>query len=97
MPVDAYLRISTGKDEPIYRGLFLDYQPHLQLLEKLTSGKWREDYDPAVPFSPGEVPWRAFNFDETKKVLSDVNWKIVVTPNERDKLWEGFEALFKSK
>ncbi len=97
MPVNGLLKITARDRKTIYRGLFLDYEPHLMLLEKLASGRWMKDYNPVVPFSPGEVPWEAYNFDETRKVLSNVNWRIEFAPNERDGLWEGFEALFNSE
>ncbi len=94
MPVNSLLKITSAEHHTLYRGLFLDYKPHRNLLEKLATGKWMEDYNPAVSFSPGEVPWEAYNFEETRNMLSDVNWRVVMVPNERDDLWEGFEALF---
>ncbi len=96
MPVNSLLKITSNDHKTIYRGLFLDYKPHLKLLEKLATGKWMDDYNPAIPFSPGEVPWEAYNFNETRDLLSDVNWRIIIVPNERDDLWGGFEALFNS-
>jgi len=69
----------------MYRSLYLDYLPHRDLIEKLASGKWRDEFD--VKFNAGEVPWDAFNFEKTKKLLSDVKWEIKLEPNERDGLY----------
>jgi hypothetical protein len=97
MPIHGLLRISTSDKKKIYRGLYLDYKPHLDLLEKLASGRWLNDYKNAgINYASGEVPWEAFNYKETKKILSKVNWEIVFTPNSRDPLWEEFEQKFNS-
>ncbi len=80
--------LSGGSSKPtvIYRSLFLDYLPHRNLIEKLSSGKWKDDYN--TTFNAGEVPWEAFNYDKTKKILSNVKWHIDLKPNERDALYE---------
>lgn len=85
MPVNGLLKINVKGHTPIYRSLYLDYLPHRDLIEKLASGKWRNDYD--VKYNPGEVPWPAFNFDKTKSILSEVNWNIDLMENERDTLY----------
>jgi hypothetical protein len=85
MPVNALLKISVYGNAPYYRSLYLDYSPHRDLIEKLASGKWKKDYN--VNFNPGEVPWQAFNFDETRSILTDVHWNIELKSNERDKLY----------
>ncbi len=95
MPVHGLLKISISDSNSIYRGLYLDYKPHLKLMEKLASGKWMQDQAPDILYAEGEVPWKAFQFEETKKVLSEVNWEIEFTPNERDALWQEFEGRFK--
>jgi hypothetical protein len=95
MPVNAILKISASGHPVIYRGLYLDYPPHRKLLEELASGRWRDRYDsPARTFKPGEVPWDAFNFERTKKVLSDVKWTIELVPGPRDGFRKEFESLF---
>jgi len=96
MPVNAVLKISAAGYAPVYRTLYLDYSPHLALIEELASGRWRDKYSEGK-FYPGEVPWAAFNFDKTKQVLSNVNWQIELASNERDGLWEGFEGLFEKE
>lgn len=94
MPVDGLLKIQVNNDDPIYRGLYMDYKPHLALLENLSSGRWINDYKPEGYFSAGEVPWEAFNFEKTKEVLSKVDWEIVYKENERDTLYEEFFTIF---
>jgi hypothetical protein len=85
MPVNGVLKINGNGYKPIYRSLYLDYLPHRSLIEKLASGKWKNDYK--AKYNPGEVPWSAFNFDKTKSTLSQVNWNVVLKENERDKLY----------
>ena len=86
MPVNALLKINVVGHPPIYRSLFLDYLPHRNIIEKLSSGKWKDDYN--ITFNPGEVPWDAFNYAKAKKILSNVKWRIDLQPNERDALYE---------
>jgi hypothetical protein len=85
MPVNGLLKIIVKGYPVLYRSLYIDYLPHRNLIEKLASGKWKNDYSAA--FNPGEVPWSAFNFDKTKSILSQVNWEIELVENERDKLY----------
>jgi hypothetical protein len=85
MPVNGLLKINVKGQSPIFRSLYLDYMPHRDLIEKLASGRWKEDYD--IKYNPGEVPWSAYNFDKTRSVLSNVHWNIVLKENERDKLY----------
>jgi hypothetical protein len=86
MPVNALLKIHIDGYPVLYRNLYVDYLPHRNLIEELSSGRWREKYA-SRKFVPGEVPWEAFNFDETKKILSDVKWTIPLKQNERDLLY----------
>jgi hypothetical protein len=96
MPVNAILKISASGYPVIYRGLYLDYLPHRQLVEELASGRWRDRYDsPSGKFRPGEVPWEAFNFEKTKRILSDVKWTIELVPGPRDGFRKEFESLFR--
>lgn len=95
IPVNALLKISAEGYTPIYRTLYLDYPPQQQLLEELANGNWLKKYD-STKFHAGEVPWKEFHFEKTKQVLSNVNWEIELSPNERDNLWQNFEALFKT-
>lgn len=96
MPVNGVLKISANGYAPIYRTLYLDYPPHLALIEELATGKWRDKYSTGK-FYPGEVPWEAFQFEKAKQVLSQVDWQIEMAPNERDGLWRGFGGIFKSR
>ncbi|MCK5135445.1 MAG: CehA/McbA family metallohydrolase [Bacteroidales bacterium] len=95
MPVHGLLKISIADNNSIFRGLFLDYKPHLKLLEKLVSGKWMDDHAADISYTAGEVPWEAFQFKETKEILTKVNWEIEFIQNERDTLWQEFEDRFK--
>lgn len=94
MPVNGVLKISADGYTPIYRNLYLDYLPHQQLVEELANGNWLKKYDSTRKFNPGEVPWEEFHFTAAKEVLSKVDWKIEMSPNERDPLWKNFQALF---
>lgn len=85
MPVNGLLKINVEGYPVVYRSLYLDYLPHRDLIQTLASGKWRDNYD--VTFHPGEVPWDAFNFERTKRVLSNVKWEINLKQNERDTLY----------
>ena len=96
MPVNGLLKISTEGYTPIFRTLYLDYPPQQQLLEDLASGNWLKKYDSTRKYNPGEVPWEEFHFEKAKQVLSNVDWKIENTRNERDDLWQNFEAIFKT-
>jgi hypothetical protein len=93
MPVHGILKITSG-DQTIHRGLFLDYKPHRDILEELASGRWMSKLPEGISYAQGEVPWKAFRFEETKAMLSDVNWEIVFTENERDGKWQDFEDRF---
>lgn len=94
MPAGATLKISNN-GSVIYRNLYLDYTPHRDLLENLASGKWLDNISAKRTFVPGEVPWEAFKFDETKRILKNVFWEITFQENERDPLWVDFENRFK--
>jgi hypothetical protein len=96
MPVNALLKIYAEGYAPIYRTLYLDYPPHLALIEELAAGNWLKKYDSAK-YSPGEVQWQEFHYDKTKQILSNLDWTIEMSPNERDGLWEKFEDLFDDK
>ena len=65
------------------------------LIERLASGRWLDAYGGRERLRPGQVPWEAFELEEARRVLSEVDWTISAKPNERDALWERFEGLFK--
>jgi len=95
MPVSDLLKISAEGYTPIYRTLYLDYPPQQELIEELATGNWQKKYDSTTKFNSGEIPWEEFHFEKTRQILSQVNWKIEMSPNERDSLWEKFEGMFK--
>ena len=78
----------------ITRCLYLDYAPHLELMEELASGDWRNNIQDGQLYNPGEVPWAAFNFGKTIEVVKEVDWRIEMKTNERDQLWKQFEERF---
>jgi hypothetical protein len=94
MQINCILKISAKGYPVIYRGLYLDYKPHMDLIENIASGKWMKSYYKNRNFVAGQIPWEAFNFDETKKVLSNVEWKIDLIENERDNSWSIFDGFF---
>ncbi len=87
MPVGAALRIEAPGHPPIHRSLYLDYAPHRALLEELATGRWLDRNGWRRILKPGQVPWEAFRFPETRAALADVDWVIPVEDNERDEAW----------
>ena len=94
MPIQGWIRIRVEGYPEIRRGLYLDYLPHLKLLEELASGDWRSTLEKGYLYTAGEVPWEAFNYEKTREILSNVNWEIEMKSNERDLRWESFDSLF---
>jgi hypothetical protein len=84
MPVNGVLKITIPGYEVFFRNLYLDYQPHRDLVEELASGRWRNRYDSSA-YHPGEVPWEAFNYQKTRKVLKDVTFNVILGEAERNK------------
>lgn len=97
MPIQAWIKIKAEGYPEIRRGLYLDYIPHRDLIEELANGDWRSNLKDGELYTSGEVPWEAFNFEKTKEVLSEVDWKIEMKTNERDDQWESFEKIFKTQ
>ena len=93
MPVNALLVVDVPGHPTLRRTLYLDYRPHRDLVERLASGRWLEGFGGRERMQPGQVPWEAFGLDESRRVLSDVDWTIVLEPKERDGLWERFEGV----
>jgi hypothetical protein len=94
MPVNALLVIEAPGHPTLHRSLYLDYRPHRDLIERLASGRWLDAYGGKGRLQPGQVPWKAFQLDEARAVLTNVEWTIPLEPNERDGLWARFESLF---
>jgi hypothetical protein len=94
MPVNAMVKIIAEGYPDIHRSLYLDFQPHLKLMETLSNGDWREEPEFKGKVYPGYIPWNAFRFKETRKLLQQVQWQITIEPNERDKQWQNFDRLF---
>jgi hypothetical protein len=87
IPVGAVLRIEAPGHPVIHRSLYLDYAPHRALVEGLASGRWLDRNGWRRVLKPGQLPWEAFRFEETRAVLTDVDWVIELQENERDEAW----------
>jgi hypothetical protein len=94
MPVNAVVKITVQGYADIHRSLYLDFKPHLKLLETLSNGDWREKPEFKGKVYPGYIPWKAFQVEETRKLLRHVDWEITIEPNARDRQWEKFEQIF---
>lgn len=97
MPVNAVLVIDVPDHPLLRRSLYLDYRPYRDLMERLATGRWLDGYGGKSRLHPGQVPWEAFRFDEARTTLNDVQWTIALEANERDGLWDRFEALFEGR
>lgn len=87
MPLGAVLRIEVPGHPRIYRSLYLDYAPHRAFIEELATGRWLDRDGWRAVLKPGQLPWEAFRFEETKALLADVDWVIELEENERDEAW----------
>jgi len=85
MPVRAVLLIEAQGYPSIRRSLFLDYPPHRNLVEILSSGRWLTQKGRQTMLQAGQVPWEAFGMKEAKKLLGRVRWVIPLEINERDR------------
>jgi len=94
VPVSAVLVLEAPGRPVLRRTLHLDYPPLRDRVERLANGAWLEDFGGRARLRPGQVPWRAFGFAETKALLAEVDWTVPWQPNERDPLWARFEAAF---
>ncbi len=93
MPLGSVLRISDRNGTTLYRDLYLDYEPHRNLLEELANGDWLAKA--GKDFSSGEVPWEAFQFNRTRELFSgSIDWVLSFRMNDRDFAWEEFDKLF---
>jgi hypothetical protein len=81
------LQIRAPGHPVLHRSLYLDYAPHRASIEELATGRWLDRNDWRRVLKPGQLPWEAFRFDETKLMLSDVDWVIELEENERDEAW----------
>ena len=93
-PVQAVLRLEAPGRPTLRRTLYLDYPPQRDRVERLASGRWLDSFGGRKRLQPGQVPWEAFDLEGTRRDLADVEWTIRWAPNERDALWEPFEARF---
>jgi hypothetical protein len=88
IPLGAVLQIRAPGHPVIHRSLYLDYAPHRASIEELATGRWLDrNNDWRRVLKPGQLPWEAFRFDETKAILADVDWVIALEENERDGAW----------
>jgi hypothetical protein len=87
MPLAAALRIEAPGHAAIHRSLYLDYAPHRALLEEVASGRWLDRSGWRAVLKPGQLPWEALRFPETKALLAEVDWVVPLEDNERDEAW----------
>jgi hypothetical protein len=93
-PAAAVLVLEAPGRPTLRRVAYLDYPPARARVERLANGRWLDDFGGRDRLKPGQVPWSAFAFAETKALLSDVDWTIRWEPNERDPRWDAFESAF---
>jgi hypothetical protein len=94
-PVQAVLRLDAPGRPTLRRTLYLDYPPQRDRVERLANGRWLEAFGGRGRLQPGQVPWAAFDFEGTRHDLTEVEWTIPWSANEREPLWEAFEARFR--
>jgi len=95
VPVHSVLRLEAPGRQTLRRTLYLDYPPQRERLERLANGRWLESFGGKERLHPGQVPWEAFELAAARADLADVDWIVPWKANERDPLWDGFEALFR--
>jgi hypothetical protein len=91
VPLHAVLVLEAPGRPTLRRTLYLDYPKQRARVERLASGAWLDDFG-GRRLQPGQVPWAAFDLAGTRRDLGDVEWTIPWRTNERDALWEPFEA-----
>jgi hypothetical protein len=92
VPLGAVLRIDAPDRPAIHRSLYLDYAPHRALLEEVATGRWLDRHGWRRTLKPGQIPWEALRFQETKATLTDVDWTVLLEDNERDAAWRQLSA-----
>jgi hypothetical protein len=93
MPVQSVLRIEAEGYPVLHRCLFFDYPLLCRKTEELANGDWRKKKAWDGRFQPGQVPWEAFGFEETKRMVSKVKWTIPLCANERENAWDRVEKI----
>ena len=72
-PATIDLRYQKPDGTVVQKWLFYEYPPILNLIEDTYTVSWAGKY-PGIP--GGFMPWEAFHYDETRKILEEVNWTI---------------------
>lgn len=72
--IDVRFTLPDGQKEQQW--LFYEYPPLLDLMEDTYTIAWGKDY-PRV--QRGNIPWKAFHYDEIKELLKTIHWKIYPT------------------
>ncbi len=86
MPLGAVLRIEVPGHPRIYRSSTWTTR-RTAFIEELATGRWLDRNGWRAVLKPGQLPWEAFRFEETKALLADVDWVIELEENERDEAW----------
>jgi hypothetical protein len=93
MPLGAVLRIEAPGRPAIHRSLYLDYPPHRAFIEEVATGRWLDRNGWRQVLKPGQLPWEALRFRETKAMLAEIDWEIGLEDNERDEAWRALRGL----
>jgi hypothetical protein len=72
--MDVRFTLPDGKKEQQW--LFYEYPPLLDLIEDTYTIAWAKEY-PGL--QGGQIPWKAFHFNEIKEVLKEIHWTIKPT------------------
>jgi hypothetical protein len=94
-PAQAVLRLDAPGRPTLRRTLYLDSPRQRERVERLASGRWLDAFGGRARMQPGQVPWEAFELEGTRRDLSEVEWTIPWSPNERDPAWEAFDRRFR--
>ncbi|MEO9209570.1 MAG: hypothetical protein ABI208_00650 [Ginsengibacter sp.] len=70
--IDIRFTLPDGQKEQQW--LFYEYPPLLDLIEDTYTIAWAKEY---LGLQGGQVPWKAFHYNEIKEVLKNINWTII--------------------
>lgn len=71
IPLCAEIEIVKIGYSKTIQSVFLHYEPLKKYFEYIYAGKWAIENTNLLP---GQVPWKVFNFQKLKKIVSSINW-----------------------
>lgn len=92
VPVHSVFVLEAPRRPTLHRTLYLDYPPQRARVERLANGSWLASFGGRERLRPGQVPWEAFDLAGTRAELAEVDWTLPWAANERDALWDAFDA-----